>query len=405
MNVPDGWRAVSLGDVVRPETRREVPTQPLPYIGMEHVEAGSGRITATSDASAIRSSSPLVGMGDVLYGRLRPYLNKVAIAPQGAYASGEFIVFRGNDEIDARFLKWRLTAEDFVRFATALNSGDRPRVKWPQMAGFRFPLPPLPEQRRIVEMVEEQMAHLDAADATLASAEQRLTYAEVALARSYFDRDTGDGSAWRWSTIGDECSVAVGATPKRSEPSLWGGDIPWVSSGEVAFTRITDTREHISETALGDRSKRLHPPGTVLLAMIGEGRTRGQAAILETWAAHNQNCASIRTAGSSIHPNFLYLFLKYKYAEVRAGGSGGNQPALNKARVRAIPIPVPPLAEQLKIAAAMEAWAEQAHRTTSAIVTQRRKSAALRRSVLAAAFSGHLTSTTDPSDLLQESIA
>ena len=249
------------------------------------------------------------------------------------------------------------------------------------------------------------MAHLDAADASLASAEQRLTYAEVALARSYFDRDTGDGSAWRWSTIGDECSVAVGATPKRSEPSLWEGDIPWVSSGEVAFTRITDTREHISERALGDRSKRLHPPGTVLLAMIGEGRTRGQAAILETWAAHNQNCASIRTAGSSIHPNFLYLFLKYKYAEVRAGGSGGNQPALNKARVRAIPIPVPPLAEQLKIAAAMEAWAEQAHRTTSAIVTQRRKSAALRRSVLAAAFSGHLTSTTDPSDLLQESSA
>ena len=405
MNVPDGWRAVSLGDVVRPETRREVPIQPLPYIGMEHVEAGSGRITATSDASIIRSSSPLVDMGDVLYGRLRPYLNKVAVAPQEAYASGEFIVFRGNHEIDARFLKWRLTAEDFVRFATALNSGDRPRVKWPQMAGVRFPLPPLPEQRRIVEMLEEHMAHLDAADASLASAEQRLTYAEVALARSYFDRDTGDGSAWRWSTIGDECSVAVGATPKRSEPSLWEGDIPWVSSGEVAFTRITDTREHISERALGDRSKRLHPPGTVLLAMIGEGRTRGQAAILETWAAHNQNCASIRTAGSSIHPNFLYLFLKYKYAEVRAGGSGGNQPALNKARVRAIPIPVPPPAEQLQIAAAMEAWAEQAHRTTSAIVTQRRKSAALRRSVLAAAFSGHLTSTTDPSDLLQESSA
>jgi len=349
---------------------------------------------------------------DLLFARITPCLEngKVSLLPPSSGPTGgstEFLVVRPGTNVDPRYLYlWSLNPAVRERAkAEMTGTTGRMRLSRSALGALPFPHPPLPEQRRIVETVEEHMAHLDAADASLASAEQRLTYAEVALARSYFDRDTGDGSAWRWSTIGDECSVAVGATPKRSEPSLWGGDIPWVSSGEVAFTRITDTREHISETALGDRSKRLHPPGTVLLAMIGEGRTRGQAAILETWAAHNQNCASIRTAGSSIHPNFLYLFLKYKYAEVRAGGSGGNQPALNKARVRAIPIPVPPLAEQLKIAAAMEAWAEQAHRTTSAIVTQRRKSAALRRSVLAAAFSGHLTSTTDPSDLLQESIA
>ena len=410
MNVPDGWRAALLSDVCSVGPRDPALPETAPFVPMDAVKVGvrePAYYEPRGKRGGIRAKD-----NDLLFARITPCLEngKVSLLPPSSGPTGgstEFLVVRPGTNVDPRYLYlWSLNPAVRERAkAEMTGTTGRMRLSGSALGALPFPHPPLPEQRRIVETVEEHMAHLDAADASLASAEQRLTYAEVALARSYFDRDTGDGSAWRWSTIGDECSVAVGATPKRSEPSLWEGDIPWVSSGDVAFTRITDTREHISERALGDRSKRLHPPGTVLLAMIGEGRTRGQAAILETWAAHNQNCASIRTAGSSIHPNFLYLFLKYKYAEVRAGGSGGNQPALNKARVRAIPIPVPPPAEQLQIAAAMEAWAEQAHRTTSAIVTQRRKSAALRRSVLAAAFSGHLTSTTDPSDLLQESSA
>jgi hypothetical protein len=104
---------------------------------------------------------------------------------------------------------------------------------------------------------------------------------------------------------------------------LWDGDIPWVSSGEVAFNRIKATRETIAPSAVSG-GKRLHPPGTVMLAMIGEGKTRGQTAILDIEAAHNQNCASIRVSETRILPEYVFAFFKERYLETRRGSSGGQ---------------------------------------------------------------------------------
>ena len=86
---------------------------------------------------------------------------------------------------------------------------------------------------------------------------------------------------WCWTSMGRLFGVHVGATPKRSTPEYWNGSIPWVSSGEVAFCRIGRTRETITDAALRDTSTSLNPVGTVLVGMIGEGRTRGQTAILD----------------------------------------------------------------------------------------------------------------------------
>ncbi|MGK2914926.1 MAG: hypothetical protein ACSLE5_10855, partial [Porticoccaceae bacterium] len=81
---------------------------------------------------------------------------------------------------------------------------------------------------------------------------------------------------WVWSSIGRCFHVAVGATPSRKEPSYWGGYIPWVSSGEVRFSRIANTKEMITENGLNNSSTQINPIGSVLLGMIGEGKTRGQ---------------------------------------------------------------------------------------------------------------------------------
>ena len=176
MHQRSDWRRVLLGDVVRPTTLREIPpaTTELPFIGMEHVASGTGAVEGLPSARGILSASPRVRKGDVLYGRLRPYLNKVTLAPTEAYASGEFIVFRDTPEIDGSFLRWRLAAQDFVKFACSLNAGDRPRVKWPQMAAFPLLLPSLPAQRQIVELVEEHLSRLDAASTEVSKARGRL---------------------------------------------------------------------------------------------------------------------------------------------------------------------------------------------------------------------------------------
>jgi type I restriction enzyme S subunit len=159
---------------------------------------------------------------------------------------------------------------------------------------------------------------------------------------------------WAMTTIGSLFDIYVGATPSRDDPSLWNGDIPWVSSGEVAFNRIKSTRESITARAVGDSITRLHPPGTVMLGMIGQGKTRGQPAILDVAAAHNQNCASIRVSATPIPSEFIYWVLAQRYEVTRVLAEGGSQPALNGNKVRSIPLALPPLAEQHRIVAKVD---------------------------------------------------
>jgi type I restriction enzyme S subunit len=98
---------------------------------------------------------------------------------------------------------------------------------------------------------------------------------------------------WCWTSLGQAFTVTVGATPSRSVPEYWDGGIPWVSSGEVSFCRIRATRETITSAGLDASSTKLNPRGSVLVGMIGEGKTRGQAAILDIDACGNQNAAAI----------------------------------------------------------------------------------------------------------------
>ena len=195
---------------------------------------------------------------------------------------------------------------------------------------------------------------------------------------------------WTWARIGDLFDVFVGATPSRSDRSLWEGDVHWVSSGEVGFCRISDTREKINRAALRGSAGRLHPPGTVMLGMIGEGKTRGQVAILDIEAAHNQNCASIRVSQTSIPPEFIYLVLAEQYERTRRSSSGGNQPALNKERVKAIRIALPDASECRVIAEIYGGASEAIDAFEVECVLIDASVATLRQSVLASAFSGEL---------------
>ena len=209
-------------------------------------------------------------------------------------------------------------------------------------------------------------------------------------------------STWAWVRLGELFQVNVGATPTRSNSRLWAGDLPWVSSGEVAFNRISDTREHIEREAAGNPLTRIHPPGTVLLAMIGEGKTRGQAAILDVEAAHNQNCASIRVSDTRVPPEYIFGFLQERYVETRRAGSGGQQQALNKAAIERFPVPIPPLGTQRRLVDAWAAAREATRRLGEDATRAAARTDALRRAVLAAAFEGKLTGRHTDAEIIEE---
>jgi len=202
---------------------------------------------------------------------------------------------------------------------------------------------------------------------------------------------------WIWTSIGQVFQVFVGATPSRAQSDYWSGEIPWVSSGEVAFCTIHNTRERITEAGLRNTSTDLHPPGTVLLGMIGEGRTRGQTAILALAACNNQNSAAIRVSEAGLPAGYLYRFLESEYENTRRIGSGNNQPALNKSRVQAMLFPLPPLGEQRRIVEELDRRLSVADELEAVVDHSLRRADRLRQSILKRAFEGKLV-PQDPSD-------
>lgn len=290
-------------------------------------------------------------------------------------------------------------------------------------------VPSFDEQKRIVNKIEELFSELDSAVETLKKTkEQLVVYRQSVLKEAFEGRFTeqwrkkqendciqkdfgeiyrptetfkdiaGDENElnlfipkeWKKVRIGEIFEVCVGGTPRRTEPSYWNGNICWVSSGEVKFRKIYETNECITEKGVLNSSAKVRPKGSVLLAMIGEGKTRGQAAVLEVPAAHNQNTASILVSKTPCSPLYLYYYLVLNYDHTRRVGSGNNQKALNKDRVKALRIPFCSFDEQKQIVFQIESRlsaCENIEKTVNETLVQ---ADAMRQSILKKVFEGSL---------------
>ena len=158
---------------------------------------------------------------------------------------------------------------------------------------------------------------------------------------------------WEWVPIDTLASVGSGTTPSRENPAFFvGGTTPWVTSGETGQAFIDATEQHVTDAALAQTSLTVYPVGTLIVAMYGQGKTRGQVAELRIPAATNQACAAIALVeGSAHHRAYVKLVFEKSYDEIRELSAGGAQPNLNVGKVKSTLIPLPPLAEQSRIVA------------------------------------------------------
>jgi type I restriction enzyme S subunit len=382
---------------------------------------------ARDDLELLRSLRE-VSIGDVLIGASghssESIGRKVAIVrelPPGGphYFAGELLRIRPNREkLDSRWAQYFFSSEEgFRRLQDAVSGVHLTNGRARQMS---IPLPPLAAQQHICDL-------LDAADKSSSSAQTCLSAArrlvrrfrESVLAAACSGRLTadwrdhnggevsvdltstvelGDVGAlevpqnWVVASVKDIATVQLGGTPSRKRPDYWNGGIRWVSSGEVANCRITSTRETISESGLEHSSAKLYPRGTVLIAMIGEGKTRGQAAILDIDAATNQNAAGILVDRRFVDPEYLWRWALSEYETTRAVGRGGNQPALNRQKVAELVLPIPPLDEQVEIVRRVETLSELADGLQARIDNASKRVDRGSQAVLAKAFRGDLLS-------------
>ncbi|WDJ87284.1 restriction endonuclease subunit S [Xanthomonas campestris pv. incanae] len=175
---------------------------------------------------------------------------------------------------------------------------------------------------------------------------------------------------WSRSTLGEIAKIASGGTPDRSKPEYWGGDVAWVTTGEIQFNTIVDTTEKITVAGLQNSSTKLFPPGTLLMAMYGQGKTRGQLAKLGIEATTNQNSAAI-LLNDGHEPDFYFHYLSSQYENIRDFGQAGGISHLNAGLLKQIPIPVAPVTEQRRIAHILSTW-DQAIATTERLLANSR---------------------------------
>ena len=188
-------------------------------------------------------------------------------------------------------------------------------------------------------------------------------------------------NGWKLDTIEEISSVSSGGTPSRTNESYWNGNIPWVTTAEVQFKIIEDTAEKITEEGLANSSAKLFPVDTILIAMYGQGKTRGQVAKLGIEASTNQACAAI-ILKAGYHVDYYYQFLISQYDNIREMANSGGQENLSGGIVKSIKVPVPPLPEQKKIAQILSTWDRAISTTEQLLANSQQQKKALMQQLL-----------------------
>lgn len=228
----------------------------------------------------------------------------------------------------------------------------QPNVNSTTLSQIELTLPSIKQQRQIATRLKAQLAEVETARqaAQVQLSDTRLLRTRM-LKAFFAELDSAPKKR-----LGEYAPTTSGSTPSRGNKQYWQpAEIAWVKTGEVAFAPITTTEEAISNLALAECSLALLPPKTILVAMYGQGKTRGQSAILEIPATTNQACFAIMP-NDTWEPDFLYLWLKASYQDLRdmSEDRGGNQANLNGALLKVLEVPAPSKPEQKKLVARIQ---------------------------------------------------
>ena len=189
-------------------------------------------------------------------------------------------------------------------------------------------------------------------------------------------------NGWKKGVIDDIATVSSGGTPSRQNDAYWlGGHVPWVTTAEVKFGVITNTEQKITEEGLKNSSAKLFPKDTILMAMYGQGKTRGQVAKLGIEASTNQACAALQL-NDGFEVDYYYQYLVSQYENIRDLANSGGQQNLSGGIIKGIHVPIPPLPEQRKIANILGAWDKAISVTERLIDNSKQQKKALMQQLL-----------------------
>jgi len=219
-----------------------------------------------------------------------------------------------------------------------------------------LPIPSITIQKEIVKKLDHVLKRIEEKKKEilkLNSAERLTNFLESNKFTILQLIRTGFFSQENWNeypkmNLGEITRVTSGSTPSRGNPEYWNGDIPWIKSGELLDEDIHDSEEHITKKGLINNSTKLFPKDTILVALYGQGKTRGKTGRLLIEASTNQAVCGI-FPNSDFLSEYIQFWIRSMYLELRKTAVGGAQPNWNTTTIKKIEITLPPLDEQKKI--------------------------------------------------------
>lgn len=399
------WLRTTLGEVVtlingRAYKQEEMLLEGTPILRIQNLNGGDRWFFSNLQLPPEKYCDP----GDLLYAwsaTFGPYLYK---GPRSIFHYHIWNVLPST-AIDKKFAFYELLrVTDQIK--NSAHGVAMPHVTKSGMEAWSIELPPMAEQKRIADKLDTVLTRVDAVKrrlARVASILKRFRQSVLGAATSGqltedWRSQRGTELDWPLTDVQSVAEVGTGSTPLRSNPAFFAPTgIPWITSAATGQDRVNSAVEYVTQAAITAHRLRVYPIGTLLVAMYGEGKTRGQVTELGISATVNQACAAVVVDETRMLQSFVKLALQAKYLEMRVLAEGGNQPNLNLAKVKGFPLPRPSKDEQAEIVRRVETLFAYVNRLEARLQAAQTAAERMTPALLAKAFRGELV-PQDPND-------
>jgi type I restriction enzyme S subunit len=341
--IPDDWEVVKLEEILHFKNGQRPKTSEngnFPVFGANGIMGYTNEVLVDNDFTIIVGR--VGASGQVHLGKGRIWISDNAM-------------YSANYEKEKAYLPYIFYLLKLKNLAQFASKTTHPIITQTFLNSFRIHLPPFLEQRKIAEV-------LGAVDSAISKVNEVIWKTERlknGLMQTLLTKGIGHTEyketpigkipkEWEVTNIDEECLVGTGGTPSRSNPQYFGGNVFWVKSTEVNYNIITKTEETLTESGMQNSNAKMHPKGSLIVALYGQGITRGKCAILGIDAAINQACAAIQSKGRIYIP-YLFYWFQNSYTHIRRLSQGANQANLNMEIIRSLKIPLPSIPEQQKM--------------------------------------------------------
>lgn len=396
--VPENWVWVRLGAVCNASKEKSNDfSNDIKYIGLEHLEKDQG-IVGFSSADKVKSTKNAFKKGQILYGRLRPYLNKHDICSFDGVCSTDILVFEASNLVSNVLVDKFLNLPFFIDYVVSNSKGiNLPRVSEETVLNTTFPLPPLSEQQRIVERIEELFAKLDEAKERLQEVADSFAVRKAAILHKAFTgeltkqwrRENGvSDESWEEKKLGEVGVLERGRSKHRprNDERLFGGIYPFIQTGDVANADMFIEKHSQTLSDFGMQQSKLFAKNTICITIAAN---IGKVAILSYDSCFPDSVVGLTTDEKNSY-KYVYYYLSTQQKELESKAPATAQKNINLKVLNDLDIPLPTLPEQHEIVRlindllARERSAQQATEQALASIDL------MKKSILARAFRGEL---------------